>query len=512
MNIGMLPARHARYRPNHTAVVSGDQRLTFSQFNRRINRLANALSTMGIGKGDKIATVLPNCLPQLEAYWAAAKIGAVVVPLSPLLRGQGLTRLLVDSDAVALITDAAFSENLTPLKPDLPAIPSDRYIVIDERAPHGYRSYGRLTAAASDGEPPFTAITGDDPYNIIYSSGTTGLPKGIVLTHAIRAHYCTGFASAFRFTPESVVLHAGSIVFNGAFVTLMPALYLGCTYILHRQFDVEAVIETIEREGVTHMMMVPAQMVALLHSANFSYPRLKSLEMLCSIGAPLHRTHKDHFNEVLPGRFYELYGLTEGLVTILDREEFGAKPDSVGTPLPFYEMKIVDKEGNRLPPNAIGEIVSHGPSTTPGYYKRPDLTAQSIRDGWVHTGDLGYVDEDGFLYLVDRMKEMIISGGVNVYPRDIEEVMVQHPAVREVAVFGVPSERWGETPLAVVILVESAKVAAEELRDWTNERVDARFQRVHDVIIADELPRNAAGKTLKRVLREQMWAGRGPAA
>lgn len=316
------------------------------------------------------------------------------------------------------------------------------------------------------------------------------------------------FASTFRMSPESVVLHSGSIVFNGSFLTLMPSMYLGATYILHKRFDLRKFVETVERERVTHVMMVPSQIVALLGSPLFSAEALRSLEMIGTVGAPLHLEHKDKLNRFLPGRFYELYGLTEGFITVLDKNHYASKPNSVGPPQPFFEMRIINEQGNDAAKGEIGEIVGRGPALIPGYYKRPDLTAQAIVDGWwLHTGDLGYVDEDGFLYLVDRRKDMIISGGTNVFPKDIEEIIVQHPAVREVAVFGIPSEKWGETPLAAVILNEADAVSAEALRDWIND-VDARNQRVSAVAIVEDFPRSTAGKTLKRVMREPYWAGR----
>jgi acyl-CoA synthetase (AMP-forming)/AMP-acid ligase II len=225
--------------------------------------------------------------------------------------------------------------------------------------------------------------------------------------------------------------------------------------------------------------------------------------MICNVGAPLHQEHKDELNRHLPGRIYDLYGLTEGFLTILDKNDFAAKAGSVGVPPAFYEMRIVDENRDDLPPGEVGEIVGRGPILMAEYYKRPDLTREAVIDGWLYTGDMGYVDEDGFLYLVDRKKDMMISGGVNVYPKDIEEVVVQHPAVLETAVFGIPSEKWGEAPVAAVTLTERGKADPDELKAWINQRVGAKFQRVQHVVILDELPRNIAGKVLKRVMRDE---------
>jgi len=271
------------------------------------------------------------------------------------------------------------------------------------------------------------------------------------------------------------------------------------------------VIATIERERVTHTMLVPSQIIALMNAKGCARSRLESLEMVLSLGAPLHQEYKDRLEALLPRRLYELYGLTEGFVTVLDRDDALRKPGSVGVPPPFYSLRIVGDDGQDLPTGGIGEIVGRGPITMPGYYNRPEETARALRDGWLYTGDLGYVDDDGFLYLVDRKKDMIDTGGVKVYPKDIEEIAARHPAVRECAVFGIPHDKWGETPIAAVVLREKGCVREDELREWINARVAAKYQRVDRVFFLDEFPRNTAGKTLKRELRAPFWEGRAKA-
>lgn len=494
--------RHAKYKAQKTAIICGKQRQTFSELNANVNQLIRALQQAGVCKGDKVATILPNCIELWEIYWACAKMGAVAVPLSPLLRGAGLANLINNADTKLVITNCETAGYITEIKNYVTQVVSDNYWLINDSGISGWQSYHTLKAAQPATEPDVETVTGSDPYNIIYSSGTTGLPKGIVISHAVRALYGSLFANSYRMTPESVVMHSGSIIFNGSFLTLMPAMFLGCTYVLQHHFDPHQVITDIGTESVTHTILVPSQIITCLQQEKFCKQQLPSIEYILSVGAPLLLEHKQELNQRLPGVFYELYGLTEGFMTILDKTDAARKTGSVGYPPSFMEMQICNESGVPVSIGTIGEIVGRGPLLMDGYYKNETQTKEALRNGWLYTGDLGYVDEEGFLYLTGRKKDLIISGGVNVYPADIEEVIIKHPAVKDVAVFSVAHSEWGETPVAAIVL-KTMEADAATIKIWVNDHIDARFQKVNDIMILDELPRNVAGKVLKHELKKQ---------
>lgn len=496
--------RHAKYRANKVAIIFKNQKITFKELNERVNRLCHALKAAGVGKGDKIATLLPNSVELLEVYWACTKLGAVAAPLSPLLRGRGLSSLIQNADTKVLITNKSMVEHLDAAHEDLQDLALKNRWLIDAEAYQGYSSYQEIVNQHSVEEPEVEKVSAGDPYNIIYSSGTTGTPKGIVISQGVRSLYGSIFATSFRMTPESVVMHSGSIIFNGSFLTLMPAMHLGCTYILHDHFDPSEVIASIEKEKVTHTILVPSQIVACLENPRFNKQQLSSLEYILSVGAPLLLEHKHELNKRMPQVFYELYGLTEGFMTVLDKHDAFTKAGSVGYPPPFNQIMILDDNGQEVPNGHIGEIVGKGPLLMTEYYKNPGLTQEAFNQGgWLLTGDLGYLDSDGYLFLTGRKKDLIISGGVNIYPVDIEEILIQHPAVQDVAVIGIGHQEWGETPIAVVVLNESLKhTSSDDIKKWANENISARFQKVSDVVVAKSLPRNIAGKILKRELRE----------
>ncbi len=357
MDIGTLPTRNARHYPDREALWFEGTRYTWRELNTRINRAANALLSAGVAKGDKVALLLPNGLELVELYWAIAKVGAVAVPLSPLLRGAGLASLLRDSDAMALVTCRDLASEVERIRAGLTAITPDRLVVTDDPSRAGFVDYAAWVSAAGDAEPPPSGVVGSDPYNIMYSSGTTGEPKGIVHSHEIRAHYPLVFDGPFRIDGSAVVLQSGSLVFNGSMLMFLPWMYNAARMVLFRKFDPAACLEAIVAERITHGMMVPSQLVAMMALPDFTAERLESLVTLLAVGAPLLLEHKERLNRIRPGVWSELYGLTEGgAATVLERDDFLRKPASVGTPLPFCRIKIVDEEGRELPARGIGEI------------------------------------------------------------------------------------------------------------------------------------------------------------
>lgn len=500
MNIGSVLTHHSKFRPQHLALVYGDDSLTYKELNESVNQIAHAMINYGIRKGDKVTLLLHNCRELWELYWATAKIGAVCVPLNPLLRGAGLINQINNADTSLLITHKDTLPYISSIEKKIKLRDQDIWVVgdnFDEK----YSGFYSRKLNSSPYEPTKIDTHPDDLYNIIYSSGTTGAPKGIMHSHRIRMNYMTLFGSYYRMTPESVVLHSGSIIFNGSFLTTFPIMFHGGTFVLHEFFDTEKVIEDIQKYSVTHTILVPTQIINALQHPNFKIEYMSSLECILSVGAPLSPKYKHQLNDLIPLVFYELYGLTEGFVTILDKTEFSQKLGSVGKPPQFFDMRIVNDLGEDLPSGEIGEIVGRGPILMQGYFKDEEKTNESIKNGWLYTGDLGYVDEEGYLFLVDRKKDMIISGAVNVYPKDIESVIMKNELVREVAVIGVEDPKWGETPVAMVVLNSNKEIDSEYLKHWINDHVEARFHKVTDVVILDELPRNVAGKILKLELK-----------
>lgn len=501
MNVGFMLKRNALHYPNKLAVVVGNERLTYSEFNKRVNKIANMLTNLGVENGDSVAMLLPNSIEMLELFWATAKIGAVIVPLNTMVKGKDNAFIINDCQPKALFVADKYWEEIVSIKADLNSITA--YVIIGENPIHEALHFQTEMDKADQTEPDVEIYENDD-CNIMYSSGTTGLPKGILHTHKTRIMYALLWAMEYGVNFDSVVLAAGNLVFNGSVAFMYPAICSGATFVVMPKYNTELAIELIEKEKVTHTMLVPTQIITLLDNPHFETKNLATLQVLLTLGAPLPMSRKKEVCDKLPGRLFELYGLTEGFLTTLRPVDVLKKANSVGPPMVFNECKVIDEDGNMLPAGEIGEIVGRGPTLMAGYYNNSEITESTVVDqNWIKTGDIGYFDEQGFIYLVDRKKDMIISGGVNVYPRDIEEVISRHPHVSECAVFGIPHEKWGETPVAQVIIKNDEAISEAELLEWVNNQVSARFQKLNQLTIVKEFPRNASGKILKRKMREQ---------
>jgi len=504
-----LFATHAAFYPKKEAVVCGNVRRTWGDFNANMNRVANRLIARGIGKGDKVAVLMGNSVEMLETTFGVVKAGACVVPLSGLLTGEQLIHLIGDCDARFAFVSAEFEERVAPLRGDLDKIAAGNWVSFGFSGA-GWESYETFLEGAS-AEQPSVRHAIDDDFNIIYSSGTTGLPKGIVQTHRARTHW--GFSNAVEmgFTSDSRALTTTPLYSNGTWLMMLPILFAGGTLHAMPSFSPSGFLDIVEREKITHTFMVPAQYIMVLAEPDLDRRDLSSLRTMLSAGSPLRRDTKKAIIERMGPGLYELYGFSEGFASMLKPHQHAEKFASVGTPVLGFELRILDDEGNEMPRGEAGEIAGYGAGIMKEYYGRPEQTAELIwRDErgrtFIRSGDVGKLDEDGFLYIIDRKKDMIISGGFNVFPTDVEAVVGQHPAVRDVTVIGIPHEKWGESCYALVIPEPGQEADAEAIEAWANERL-AKTQRLAGVEFREDFPRNALGKVMKRILREPYWDG-----
>jgi len=490
----------AAARPDRTALVHGGARLSYREFDARIGRTAAALERDGVRPGDAVAIAAASSPDYLVAFVGALRAGAVAVPLPVSATAEALARMLADAAPRVVFADA-------PL-PAPGGNAAARTVALGDAAPGpGFEAWLGSAPSAAAAVP----IEPDAAFNILYSSGTTGTPKGIVQSHRMRWQH----VQRVDYGDDAVTLISTPLYSNTTLVSVIPTLARGGTVVLMEKFDVERYLELAERHRATHTMLVPAQYRRLLAHPGFGSRDLSSFRMKYATSAPFAAALKAQALARWPGGLTEFYGLTEGGgVCVLAAHERPDKLHTVGCPAPGSEFRVIDEADRELPAGAVGEIVSRSTAMMSGYHRLPELTAQSYwRDAagtpWLRTGDVGRFDGEGFLTLLDRRKDLIISGGFNVYPSDLEAVLSAHAAVAEAAVIGVPSERWGETPLAVVVLRAGAEVGGEELRLWANERLGAT-QRLAALALVAELPRSAIGKVLKRELRARYGAGPAP--
>ena len=507
MNVGNILRFACRNFPNKECLICDEERFTYSQLNERVNRLAAGLMDMGLRKGDNAAILLQNCSQYIEIYFALAKIGAVAVPLNFMLKGKGLEFLVNNSAARIMFLEETTREQVEDARSRFTSIASDSFIFIGSTVPEEYRSYEKLISEGSPEEPD-VRVDEDDDLIILYTSGTTGLPKGIVLTHRNRLTYFNWCGLEYGMLFDGIHMVTTPLYHNVACFLSQTQFYTGGTVVVMRKFSAEHCVELIVREKVTSTFMVPTQLNLVLRMRGVEPSSLSSVRTIVTGAAPLATRTKEQIIGLFNCDLHEMYGLTEtGLITNMKPEDALRKVRCVGQPFFHMEMRVVDEHGHDVPEGEVGEIVARGPLLLRTYYSNEKAYNDAMRDGWFFSGDLGRVDDEGFLYLVDRKKDMICSGGVNIYPMDVEEILHSHPKVHESAVIGVPDERWGESVLAIVVLKPGESLTKEDLIRHCKDNM-ASYQAPKLVEFLDELPRNPSGKVLKRELREPYWEGR----
>ncbi|MFO0336735.1 MAG: class I adenylate-forming enzyme family protein [Pseudomonadota bacterium] len=510
---------HGRWRARKPAASCGAETLSWAEFDRRTEQVANGLAALGLGRGDFVGVVMTNGLDMLEALFGAVKSGACVVPLNVSVADDAIESMLRDCGAKAVIASEIHRPRLDAMRARLPAwLPLGGVVAGTGNgstpvAP-GWQPY-RLWRDAQRATPLARAIEPEDPCNLIYSSGTTALPKGILHGHRRRLEWAYDVGLALRYQSNAVALLSIGLYSNISWVGMLCTFLAGGHVVVMEKFDATDWLAHVERWSATHTAMVPVQYQRLVEHPERARYDTASMRSMMSCGSPLQPRLKQQLIEAFRCEIVELYGLTEGVITTLDPEDVDGRLASVGKPIPGTDLLILGEDGRPVPQGEPGEIVGLSRFVMHGYLNREDATREATWTDpqgrtWLRTGDVGRLDEEGFLYVVDRRKDMILSGGQNVYPADLEAVLCRHPDVLDVAVIGVPHPQGGETPLALVVRREGASVGAEALRAWANERL-GRQQRLGGLEFRDALPRNANGKVLKRELRTPYWAA-APAA
>ncbi|GAW40956.1 Long-chain-fatty-acid--CoA ligase FadD13 [Brevundimonas sp. SH203] len=487
---------HAQKAGDRPALIEGGVSLTYAGLDLLLNRAAAALRRDGLSAGDRVALLGEPSIQYVAAFLAAVRAGITPVPLAPSVTDETLASMLEDAGPRLVFSDASQSARL--------GAEATRGAVVTLDGSHGGAPWaewleGEGTAFVLDPVAPSA------PFNIIYSSGTTGVPKGIVHSHAMREGQMAALGGLFA--PESVTLLTTPLYSNTTLVMLLPALRTGGSVVIMRKFDTAVFLNMAQKHRVTHAMLVPVQYQRLMAEPAFDDADLSAFQIKFCTSAPFSAELKSEVLRRWPGGLLEIFGMTEGGGTcFLPAHLFPHKLHTVGMPAPGSDMRIIDEAGVEQPIGEIGEIVSRSDMMMAGYNNRPEATAAGLwtaPDGraFIRTGDLGRFDAEGFLQIVGRKKDMIISGGFNIYPIDLEVQIDAHPDVAESAVIGVPDARWGETPMAFVVRREGAVIEAEALRVWVNERLSA-VQRISRIAFLDALPRNGLGKVLKTALAE----------
>ena len=490
---------HAARRPDAPLCVWQGETITYAEMAAGVGRLAGGLAALGVGQGDVVGLLAHNSAAFLETMFAVNRLGAVLMPINWRLAALEVRYIVDHAQAVALVCDAslvsladeAFSgETGTPLR-----------VCVDDEAPTGWTTLADLRRADA---VPAVPRAPDDLHRLMYTSGTTGRPKGVMLSHANLAWKNLAHLVEFGVTADDIGLACGPLYHVGALdLTTTTLLAAGGSTIVHREFDAAAVADEIERSGVTMIWLAPAMVNPILQLPGIDDRAFPSVRVVIAGGEKMPIPLIERLRRRFPSAWFaDAYGLTETVSgdTFLDPDHTVSKVGSVGRPCLHLELAIWDDEGRVCAPGEPGEVVLRGPKVFAGYWRDPEATARAFAGGWFHTGDVGVLDEDGYLFIVDRLKDMIISGGENIASSEVERVLYEHPDVVEAAVVGRPDARWGEVPIAYVVLTPNATADPASLVDHCRAEL-ARFKVPKSVILLDALPRNPSGKVLKRELR-----------
>ena len=501
--------------PDRTAMACEGKSRTFMEMQDRVNRLANALQATGLSQGDKVAVMALNSMEYVEAYYATARLGGVFVPLNYRARQEELAYMCNNSEAAVLFVSERYLDLCASIRPELKTV--RHFVSIDTKA-DGMTYYGDLIAGHEPDEI-FTDVQDMDPTIVIYTSGTTALPKGVVLTYLGMSVYVTNTVEPADPGAENVDVLLVSVPFYhvaGA-TTMLSSVWAGRKMVILPQFDPGAWLKAVQEHQVTHSFVVPTMLKRIMEHVDFSKTDLSSLKLVAYGAAPMPYEVVTRAVQVMPCGLMNAYGQTESTssLTFLGPEDHhipgepGEERDrkmqrlrSVGRPMEDIAVGIMDPDGNLMGPGKEGEIVAQGARVMSGYLNREEETSAAIKGGWLHTGDVGWMDDDNYLYITGRTKDLIIRGGENIAPGEIENVLQQHPAVEDAAVIGVPDVEWGEEVKAVIVTRSGVDVSPEELTQFVKERL-ASYKAPKFYAFVDELPRNYLGKVLKTDLRKE---------
>ena len=504
--LGEMLAFRAESMPDRPALYFREETVSFRELDRMANKYANALSELGIGPGDRVCLFLPNRLEFIYAYFGLIKIGAMMISLSVMLKADEAKYIIDDAQAKMVITAEYLYPTIEPVRDQMESV--EHILYVDDNPPEGVTPLGPLVEKASD-EFSSPDIAPDSVACIIYTSGTTGKPKGAMLTHANFLHNLESAVGLLKTEPDDVVLIPGLPLFHLlAQICALTAIHGGAPSVLMEFFVPQMVLENIARYNCNTFTAVPTMFALLLNDPEIDNHDLSSLRICISTSAPLSLSLLKRFEERTGAIITEGYGLTEATaLTTFNPLDAERKPGSVGTPI-RCEVRVVDESDRDVPDGEMGEIVISGKNVMKGYYNRPDATAEALRNGWLHTGDLGRFDSDGYLYVVDRKKDMIITVGYNIYPAEIENILFKNPKIAMATVIGVPDDIKGETAKAYIVLKNGETATEDEIISFCRERM-AKYKAPRSVEFRDTLPTSPTGKILKRELRKEVLGSEG---